>query len=85
MDTMEFVYPEYWLQEMCEEIFRTHLKEWYEEARWVGEDDEKRLIPVVLDFFKLEMEQSLFKLAMISNAHAAMEVAPGEVLAAAVN
>ena len=48
--------------------------------------EEKRLIPPVLDrSFKLESEQPLFKLAMMSNAGAAMEVSPGSEPCTALN
>ena len=72
MDAMGVVYLQYWLQEMCEETFKIHLnvlKQWYCKARWISEGDKKRLIPTILDCFKLEMEQLLVKLSMISNTH----------------
>ena len=37
------------------------------------------MIPIVLDHFKLEMEQPLFKLAMMSNSIVAMERVLGEI------
>ena len=61
------------------------LKEWYREPRWIGKGEEKQLIPTVLDCFKLKMKQPLFKLAIILNAHVAMEVAPGEDPTSALN
>ena len=71
------VYPQYWLQESAPEIsFRKYLdvlKNFYGEAQWVENDDNKHLILVLLDQFELELQQLLFKMAMISNATAAMD------------
>jgi hypothetical protein len=36
-------------------------------------DENKQLVPAVLDCFQLEVQQPLFKLAILSNAQAAME------------
>ena len=44
MDALGVVYPKYWLQNTCEETFRTHLnvvKEWYCKLRWIKEGEEK--------------------------------------------
>ena len=59
--------------------FRKHLniiKDFYGNPKWVGEGDSRRHVLPVLDTFALESEQALFKIAMISNAHAAMELPP---------
>jgi hypothetical protein len=42
----------------------------------VGKDEQKHLVPAVLDKYNLELEQPLFKMAMIANATWAMEVLP---------
>jgi hypothetical protein len=42
----------------------------------VGTTENKRLIPLVLDQFKLESEQPLFKMAMISNLEWTLELPP---------
>lgn len=42
----------------------------------MGKDEQKYLVPVVLDNYNLESEQPLFKMAMIANAAWAMEVLP---------
>ena len=77
MDALGVVYPQYWLQKLALEIsFRKHLdvlKNFYGEAQWVGNDDSKHLIPALLDRFELELQQPLFKMAMISNATVAMD------------
>jgi len=77
MDALRVVYPQYWLQQSSPEIsFRKHLdvlKSFYGEAQWVRNDDNKCLIPTLLDRFELEVQQPLFKMAMISNATTAMD------------
>lgn len=35
--------------------------------RWVGNEENKKLIPPILDIYKLELQQPLFKLLLISN------------------
>ena len=79
MDALGVVYPQYWLQGDCASSFRKHLdiiKNFYYEPKWIGEDEQKRCVPAVLDKFLLESEQPIFKIAMIANAHAAMELPP---------
>jgi len=49
------------------------IKKFYGEPKWIGEGDDKRLIPAVLDCFQLELQQHLFKLSMLSNSMAALE------------
>jgi hypothetical protein len=59
LDAMGVVYPQYWCQGDCEQSFRKHLtvlKDYYGEPWWVGTDENKRLIPPVLDRYKLESE-----------------------------
>jgi hypothetical protein len=77
MDALGTIYPQYWLQGQSAEVsFRKHLdviKDFFGEPRWIGEGEQRKLIPPILDRFKLELEQPLFKVAMISNAHQAME------------
>jgi hypothetical protein len=79
LDALGVVYPQYWKQDDCDTSFCKHLnvlKEFYREPKWVGKEGEKRLIPAVLDKYKLESEQPLFKMAMVSNSAWAMEKPP---------
>ena len=79
MDALGIVYPQYWLQGNCAASFRKHLdiiKAFYGEPRCIGKGENKRFIPAMLEKFLLESEQPLFKIAMIANAHASMELPP---------
>jgi hypothetical protein len=79
LDALGVVYPQYWLQGDCEVSFMKHLnvlKDFYREPKWIGEGVEKRLIPPVLDRYRLESEQPLFKVAMMANSAAALELPP---------
>jgi hypothetical protein len=77
MDALGVIYPQYWRDsETAEPSFHKHLdviKEFYGQPKWIGEDDKKRLIPPLLDCFQLELQQLLFKLAMISNYYAMLK------------
>jgi len=46
------------------------------EPKWIGEGDNKRFVPTILDKFLLESEQPLFKIALMTNAPIAMELPP---------
>jgi hypothetical protein len=79
LDALGVVYPQYWQQGDCEVSFRKHLnvlKDFYGEPKWIGEGAEKKLIPPVLDRYRLECEQPLFKVAMMANSAAPMELPP---------
>ena len=79
MDALGIVYPQYWLQGDCAASFRKHLdiiKDFYGEPKWIGQDENKRCVPAVLDKSLLELEQPLFRIAMIANAHSSMELPP---------
>ena len=79
MDALGIVYPQYWLQRDCAASFRKHLdiiKDFYGEPKWIGQDENKRCVPAVLDKSLLELEQPLFRIAMIANAHSSMELPP---------
>jgi hypothetical protein len=79
LDALGVVYPQYWEQDNYDTSFCKHLnvlKEFYGEPKWVEKKGEKRLIPAVLDKYKLESEQPLFKMAMVSNSAWAMEQPP---------
>ena len=57
--------------------FRKHLqiiKDFYREPKWLGLGKDRRCIPAVLDKFLLDSEQPLFKMAMMANACAAMDM-----------
>jgi hypothetical protein len=43
------------------------LKDYFGQPRWVGNEENKKLIPPILDCYKLELQQPLFKLLLISN------------------
>jgi hypothetical protein len=77
LDTLGIVYPQYWLLVGVEVSFQKHLnvlKAYYGESKWIMEGDEnKQLVPAILDCFQLEVQELLFKLAVLSNAQAAME------------
>lgn len=79
VDALGVVYPQYWLQGDCEVSFRKHLtvlKDFYGESRYVEKDGTRTAVPPVLDRFKLEAEQPLFKMAMLANSTWAMEPPP---------
>jgi hypothetical protein len=50
------------------------LKHFYSEPKWIGKGDEKKLIAPILDRYHLESKQPLFKMAMMANSAAAMEL-----------
>lgn len=75
------LYPQYWLQGDCDISFCKHLKilqEFYGEPKWLGKEghENRKLIPPMLDRFKLDDKQLLFKVAMIHNVAPAMEPPP---------
>jgi hypothetical protein len=79
MDALGVVYPQYWLQGDAEVSFRKHLtvlQDFYCEPKYVGTGSAMQLVPPILDRFKLEVEQPLFKVAMLNNAKATMELLP---------
>lgn len=76
MDAMGIIYPQYWLQKDCEESFPKHLQvleNFYCEPKYAVVEKVKHLVPPVLDRYNLETQQSLFKLAMLSNCRKCME------------
>lgn len=75
MDALSAVYLQYWLQRDCEANFRKHLhiiKKTFDEAKFIGEDGSKMLIPLVFDSSTLE-EQPWFTLFMLWNSITVME------------
>jgi hypothetical protein len=79
LDALGIVYPQYWLQGDCETSFRKHLtvlKEFYGEPRHVTRDGVWVHVPPVLESTRLEIEQPLFKMAMLANSPWAMEPPP---------
>lgn len=84
MEALGVVFPQYWLQEGCDELFASHLqviKEWFCEMKCVkgnGKDGHAQQIKAPLDWHLLSMQQCLFKLTMKSHASKAME-RPGDV------
>jgi hypothetical protein len=79
MDALGVVYPQYWIQGDCEDSFRKHLtilEDYYCEPKYVSNGAETLLIPPLLDRYRLEVEQPLFKVAMINNSAAALEMPP---------
>jgi len=76
MDALRVVYPQYWLQGDCETNFQKYLdvnKKFFGESRKIYKEEGKKLVPLVLDCFLLELQQPMFKLAMLSNAMVAIE------------
>jgi len=76
MDAFGVVNPQYWLQSEAEECFPKHLAvlmDYYYEPKLVELDKVKHLVPPILDMYKLETKQGLFKLAMLNNAKKHME------------
>jgi hypothetical protein len=64
------------LQNEAEETFPKHLAtlmSYYYEPKLIEVDKIKRLIPPILDRYKLETQQGLFKLAMLNNSKKHME------------
>jgi len=76
MDALGVVYPQYWLQSEAEECFPKHLAalmEYYCEPKLIEVEKMKTLVPPILDRYKLQTEQGLFKLAMSTNSKKHME------------
>ena len=79
MDTLDVVYPQYWIQGDYEDSFwkrLTILEDYYCEPKYVSNGAEILLIPPLLDQYRLEVEQPLFKVAMINKSTAALEMPP---------
>lgn len=59
IDVIGVIYPQYWKDfETIEPRFRKHLdviKDFCGQPKWVEEDDNKQFIPLLLDFFQLEL------------------------------
>jgi hypothetical protein len=80
MEALGIVFPQYWLQEKCDELFPLHLqviKAWFcnfKVANFrVGGERELRQVAAPLDSKALDMQAVLFKLTMKSHAAKAME------------
>jgi len=76
MDALSLIYPQYWLQGNCEASFRKHIdviKKKFGEPKWIFGKEGNKLVPPVLDYSLLELQQPMFKLAMFSNSMVAME------------
>ena len=76
VDALGVIYPQYWLQGDCEASFQKHLtviKDFYGESRSVVHDGVRTVAPPILDKYRLESEQPLFKMAMVANSPWAME------------
>jgi hypothetical protein len=52
------------------------IKDYFGDAKWIGEADQKKLIVPILDRSKLEFVKLLFMLSMTSYVAYAMEPAP---------
>ena len=71
LGALGIVYPQYWVQEDYKLSFYKHLtiiKDFYGKSRITMLDRKQILVPPVLDKFRLESEQPLFKMAMIANS-----------------
>ena len=76
LDAFGICYPQYWLQKDAEITFSKHLdvlKNWYCNTKVLGSGVDKEIIPGILDRWSLDSQQGYFKIAMKSNAPAAME------------
>jgi hypothetical protein len=77
MEALGVVFPQYWLQEGCDDLFPSHLaviREWFCDMKSVtGPDGQPLQIRALLDGHLLSMQQCLFKLTMKSHAMKAME------------
>ena len=76
LDALGIIYPQYWLQPDAELTFSKHLgtlKNWYCNARVIGNGIDKEVIPGILDRWLLDSQLGYFKIAMKSNAPAAMD------------
>ena len=76
LDALGICYPQYWLQKDAEITFSKHLdvlKNWYCNTKVLGSGVDKEIIPGILDRWSLDSQQGYFKIAMKSNAPAAME------------
>jgi hypothetical protein len=49
------------------------LKNYFGQPRWIGDEEKKKLIPPILNCYKLELQQPLSKLLMISNCMVVVE------------
>lgn len=73
---MGIIYPQYWSKGGNEETFAAHLqiiKDNYCVPKHIGTGKDEKLIPPVLDAWRLETQQGMFKTAMMSNAERVME------------
>jgi hypothetical protein len=75
MEALGIVFPQYWRSPNCDTVFPVHMqviKKWYCDMREIsfGEGSEKVTTQVAqpLDSYKLDLQSSLFKLTMKSNA-----------------
>jgi hypothetical protein len=80
MDALGIVFPQFWLQANCDELFSLHLKTLkahFCELRSVISRSEKEgvscQVSKLLDARTLDLQTSLFKLTMKSNAKTVME------------
>jgi hypothetical protein len=74
MEVLGIVFPQYWRSPDCNTLFHVHMqviKKWYCDIKEInfGEGSEKVMMQVAqpLDFYKLYLQTSLFKLNMKSN------------------
>ncbi|KAG0595346.1 hypothetical protein M758_UG159400 [Ceratodon purpureus] len=77
LDALGMVYPQYWGQgRQVPKSFQAHLDvltDFYCEPKEVQDGDKTRLVPPLLDRWKLQNQQSMFKTAMMSNSERACE------------
>jgi hypothetical protein len=80
MEALEIVFPQYWLQDKCDELFPVHLqviKGWFCGMRTMavgsGEERQVKQVAAPLDKHQLDLQLCLFKLTMKSHAAKAME------------
>jgi hypothetical protein len=80
MEALGIVFPQYWLQDKCDELFPVHLqviKGWFCRMRTMavgsGEERQVKQVAAPLDKHQLDLQLCLFKLTMKSHAAKAME------------
>jgi hypothetical protein len=80
MEALGVIFPQYWLQDTCDDLFPVHLqvlKDWLCGVRSVvvgsGEERQAKQIAGPLDAHQLDLQLCLFKLTMKSHAAKTME------------
>jgi hypothetical protein len=80
MEALEIVFPQYWLQAHCDDLFPCHLsilKQWYcglkEVHDGIGDNAYSRQIAHPFYSYELDLQTSLFKMMMKAHTAKLME------------